>query len=204
MSITPLMPVYPRCGFRPVRGEGAWLISEDGSRALDFAAGIAVNLLGHSHPHLTKAIQDQAATLIHVSNLYGSPQGKPLPSGLWIPPLPIRYSLPIPALRRWSALLKPPVPITKAKAVTALRSSPLRTPFTAGRWRRFRPAIRRRCTRASCLCWKVSNMLILTILRAQRLPWGQKPLRFWLSLFRGGWSAPCIRCLYARPSDFGR
>jgi acetylornithine/N-succinyldiaminopimelate aminotransferase len=76
MSITPLMPVYPRCGFRPVRGEGAWLISEDGSRALDFAAGIAVNLLGHGHPHLTKAIQDQAATLIHVSNLYGSPQGE--------------------------------------------------------------------------------------------------------------------------------
>jgi acetylornithine/N-succinyldiaminopimelate aminotransferase len=76
MTITPLMPVYPRCGFRPVRGEGAWLISEDGSRALDFAAGIAVNLLGHGHPHLTKAIQDQAATLIHVSNLYGSPQGE--------------------------------------------------------------------------------------------------------------------------------
>ncbi|MEZ5710596.1 MAG: aspartate aminotransferase family protein [Blastomonas sp.] len=76
MSITPLMPVYPRCGFRPVRGEGAWLISEDGRRALDFAAGIAVNILGHGHPHLTKAIQDQAATLIHVSNLYGSPQGE--------------------------------------------------------------------------------------------------------------------------------
>lgn len=76
MTITPLMPVYPRCGFRPVRGEGAWLISEDGSRALDFASGIAVNLLGHGHPHLTKAIQDQAATLMHVSNLYGSPQGE--------------------------------------------------------------------------------------------------------------------------------
>jgi acetylornithine/N-succinyldiaminopimelate aminotransferase len=76
MSITPLMPVYPRCGFRPVRGEGAWLISEDGSRALDFATGIAVNLLGYGHPHLTKAIQDQAATLMHVSNLYGSPQGE--------------------------------------------------------------------------------------------------------------------------------
>jgi len=76
MTITPLMPVYPRCGFRPVRGEGAWLISEDGSRALDFASGIAVNLLGHGHPHLTKAIQDQAATLVHVSNLYGSPQGE--------------------------------------------------------------------------------------------------------------------------------
>lgn len=76
MSITPLMPVYPRCAFRPVRGEGAWLFSEDGGKALDFASGIAVNLLGHGHPHLTKAIQDQAATLMHVSNLYGSPQGE--------------------------------------------------------------------------------------------------------------------------------
>jgi acetylornithine/N-succinyldiaminopimelate aminotransferase len=76
MTITPLMPVYPRCGFRPVRGEGAWLIGEDGTRALDFAAGIAVNLLGHSHPHLVEAIQKQAATLMHVSNLYGSPQGE--------------------------------------------------------------------------------------------------------------------------------
>lgn len=76
MTITPLMPVYPRCGFRPVRGEGAWLIGEDGSRALDFASGIAVNILGHGHPHLTKAIADQAATLMHVSNLYGSPQGE--------------------------------------------------------------------------------------------------------------------------------
>jgi acetylornithine/N-succinyldiaminopimelate aminotransferase len=76
MTITPLMPVYPRCGFRPVRGEGVWLIGEDGRRALDFASGIAVNLLGHGHPHLTKAIQKQAETLIHVSNLYGSPQGE--------------------------------------------------------------------------------------------------------------------------------
>jgi acetylornithine/N-succinyldiaminopimelate aminotransferase len=78
MPITPLMPVYPRCGVRPVRGEGCYLISEDGKRYLDFASGIAVNLLGHGHPHLTKAIQEQAATLMHVSNLYGSPQGEAL------------------------------------------------------------------------------------------------------------------------------
>jgi acetylornithine/N-succinyldiaminopimelate aminotransferase len=78
MTITPLMPVYPRCGFRPVRGEGVYLYGEDGAKYLDFASGIAVNLLGHAHPHLTKAIQDQAATLIHVSNLYGSPQGEAL------------------------------------------------------------------------------------------------------------------------------
>lgn len=78
MSITPLMPVYPRCEVRPVRGDHCHLISEDGTRYLDFAAGIAVNLLGHSHPVLIGAIQQQAATLMHVSNLYGSPQGERL------------------------------------------------------------------------------------------------------------------------------
>lgn len=76
MPITPLMPVYPRCGVRPVRGEGCWLIGEGGERYLDFASGIAVNALGHGHPHLVQAIADQAATLMHVSNLYGSPQGE--------------------------------------------------------------------------------------------------------------------------------
>jgi acetylornithine/N-succinyldiaminopimelate aminotransferase len=78
MSITPLMPVYPRCEVRPVRGEHCHLISEDGTRYLDFAAGIAVNLLGHSHAGLIGAIQAQTATLMHVSNLYGSPQGERL------------------------------------------------------------------------------------------------------------------------------
>jgi acetylornithine/N-succinyldiaminopimelate aminotransferase len=72
------MPVYPRCGVRPVRGEHCHLIDEDGTRYLDFASGIAVNLLGHSHDGLIGAIQQQAATLMHVSNLYGSPQGEEL------------------------------------------------------------------------------------------------------------------------------
>ena len=76
MAITPLMPVYPRSPVRPVRGEGVYLFGENGERYLDFASGIAVNLLGHGHPHLSKAIADQAATLMHVSNLYGSPQGE--------------------------------------------------------------------------------------------------------------------------------
>jgi len=61
MTITPLMPVYPRCGFRPVRGEHCHLIGEDGRRYLDFASGIAVNALGHSHEGLIGAIQKQAA-----------------------------------------------------------------------------------------------------------------------------------------------
>jgi acetylornithine/N-succinyldiaminopimelate aminotransferase len=76
MAITPLMPLYPRCEVRPVRGEGVYLYGENGEKYLDFASGIAVNLLGHGHPHLTEAIQKQAATLMHVSNLYGSPQGE--------------------------------------------------------------------------------------------------------------------------------
>jgi acetylornithine/N-succinyldiaminopimelate aminotransferase len=76
MAITPLMPVYPRCDVRPVRGEGVYLYGENGEKYLDFASGIAVNLLGHGHPALTKALQKQAETLIHVSNLYGSPQGE--------------------------------------------------------------------------------------------------------------------------------
>ncbi len=78
MTISPLMPVYPRCDVRPVRGEGCYLFDEKGERYLDFSSGIAVNALGHAHPELTKVIQDQAATLMHVSNLYGSPQGEKL------------------------------------------------------------------------------------------------------------------------------
>ncbi len=78
MPITPLMPVYPRCGVRPVEGDHCHLIDEDGTRYLDFASGIAVNLLGHSHQGLIGAIQAQAAKLMHVSNLYGSPQGEKL------------------------------------------------------------------------------------------------------------------------------
>lgn len=78
MSMPALMPVYPRCEVRPVRGEGCYLIGERDERYLDFASGIAVNALGHGHPHLTRAIQEQTATLMHVSNLYGSPQGEAL------------------------------------------------------------------------------------------------------------------------------
>ena len=73
MAITPLMPVYGRCEVEPVRGEGCYLFDEAGNKWLDMAAGIAVNALGHSHPHLIGTIQKQAATLMHVSNLYKVP-----------------------------------------------------------------------------------------------------------------------------------
>src|SRR5690606_25472922 len=54
-------------------GEGSWLITESGERYLDFAGGIAVNSLGHSHPHLVKALTEQASKVWHVSNLYEIP-----------------------------------------------------------------------------------------------------------------------------------
>ena len=73
MTISALMPVYGRCEVEPVRGEGVYLYDAKGRKWLDFASGIAVNALGHGHPHLVKAIQDQAARLMHTSNLYKVP-----------------------------------------------------------------------------------------------------------------------------------
>jgi acetylornithine/N-succinyldiaminopimelate aminotransferase len=69
-----LMPVYGRSDVAPTRGEGCYLMDDHGNRWLDFASGIAVNCLGHGHPHYTAKLVEQVKTLIHVSNLYGSPQ----------------------------------------------------------------------------------------------------------------------------------
>ncbi|PWE55921.1 acetylornithine transaminase [Metarhizobium album] len=70
---TPLFETYNRIPLRFERGEGVWLITEDGERYLDFAAGIAVNALGHSHPHLVETLKTQGEKLWHLSNLYESP-----------------------------------------------------------------------------------------------------------------------------------
>jgi len=71
--ISPVLPTYAREDISFVRGEGAYLFSEKGDRYLDFAAGIAVNALGHAHPKLVAALTDQAARLWHTSNLYRIP-----------------------------------------------------------------------------------------------------------------------------------
>lgn len=64
------MPVFARYPMVISHGEGAYVTDTDGNRYLDFFAGIAVNALGHAHPKLVKAIADQAAKVIHCSNLY--------------------------------------------------------------------------------------------------------------------------------------
>ncbi|MFQ3242512.1 MAG: acetylornithine/N-succinyldiaminopimelate aminotransferase [Lentimonas sp.] len=68
-----LMKNYGPPAFNAVRGEGVYLYDEGGTRFLDFGSGIAVTSVGHSHPKWVKAVQDQAATLTHCSNLYGIP-----------------------------------------------------------------------------------------------------------------------------------
>ncbi|PTM55260.1 aspartate aminotransferase family protein [Phreatobacter oligotrophus] len=76
--ITPLMPNYARTELAFERGEGCWLVTADGRRVLDFGAGIAVNALGHSHPHLVAALTEQAQKLWHVSNLHNVPAAEKL------------------------------------------------------------------------------------------------------------------------------
>ena len=73
-----LLPTYARVDLAFERGEGAWLITADGERYLDFTSGVAVNALGHAHPHLVAALTEQAQKLWHVSNLYRIPQGERL------------------------------------------------------------------------------------------------------------------------------
>ncbi len=71
--MSPVLPVYRRSNITINRGEGVWLFSPDGKRYLDFASGIAVNALGHCHPHLVKALTSQVETLWHCSNMYRMP-----------------------------------------------------------------------------------------------------------------------------------
>lgn len=73
-----LLPNYVRAPIAFERGEGAWLVARGGERYLDFGAGVAVNALGHAHPHLVAALTEQAGKVWHVSNLYEIPEGERL------------------------------------------------------------------------------------------------------------------------------
>ncbi|MBB4063902.1 aspartate aminotransferase family protein [Gellertiella hungarica] len=73
VAATPLYNTYNRTPLRFTHGEGAWLTTENGERYLDFAAGVAVNSLGHAHPHLVAALTEQASKVWQLSNLYEIP-----------------------------------------------------------------------------------------------------------------------------------
>jgi acetylornithine/N-succinyldiaminopimelate aminotransferase len=72
---SPLMPTYPPPPVTFVRGEGSYLFDGDGRRYLDCLSGLAVTSLGHAHPAVAAALHDQASTLLHVSNLFGTEPG---------------------------------------------------------------------------------------------------------------------------------
>ncbi len=71
----PLMPTYGAPQVRFVRGAGSELWDGDGKRYLDFLSGLAVTSLGHAHPAVAAALAQQANTLVHVSNLFGTEPG---------------------------------------------------------------------------------------------------------------------------------
>ncbi len=73
-----MLPAYARVDLAFERGEGVWLTATNGDRYLDFASGVAVNALGHSHPAVVAAVTAQAQKVIHVSNLYRIPEGERL------------------------------------------------------------------------------------------------------------------------------
>ena len=78
MTTSHILPTYARVDLAFEQGEGAWLTATSGERYLDFTSGIAVNGLGHAHPHLVDALTEQARKLWHVSNLYRIPEGERL------------------------------------------------------------------------------------------------------------------------------
>jgi len=77
-----LLPVFARVDLGFSHGEGCYLFATNGDRYLDFTSGVAVNALGHAHPVLVKALQEQATKLWHMSNLFKSPDGEVLASRL--------------------------------------------------------------------------------------------------------------------------
>ena len=78
MTTSALLPTFARADLSFERGEGAWLQGSDGNSYLDFGGGIAVNSLGHAHPHLVAALVEQAQKVWHVSNLVRIPEGERL------------------------------------------------------------------------------------------------------------------------------
>jgi len=77
-----VLQTYKRQPVVFVRGEGVWLVADDGKRYLDLLSGIGVNVLGHAHPALVSAVREQVGELVHTSNLFFHPYQGPLAARL--------------------------------------------------------------------------------------------------------------------------
>jgi acetylornithine/N-succinyldiaminopimelate aminotransferase len=145
MSGSALYETFARAPLAFERGEGCWLVTGDGERYLDFAGGIAVNSLGHGHPHLVAALTDQAQKLWHVSNLYQIPGQERLGERLAETSFADKVfftnsgaealECAIKTARRWHYVNGRP---------ERFASSPSKAPSMAARWRPSRPAARQK------------------------------------------------------------
>src|SRR4029079_13892775 len=165
-----LLPTYARSELSFARGEGAYLYTTTGERYLDFASGVAVTALGHAHPHLVKALREQAKKLWHVSNLHQipeqarlgqappdatsirSPSSGGLPNASLTQPLQTMFSSPIPAPRRWSAPSRLRAATTsRTVRLSTIASSRSKAPFMAARWPPSQPEARQSTLKALAL-----------------------------------------------------
>jgi acetylornithine/N-succinyldiaminopimelate aminotransferase len=113
-----LLPVFARVDLGFERGEGAWLIATNGERYLDFTSGVAVNALGHAHPHLVAALQEQAhKTLAHVEPVQEPGRRAARRAAVRAELCRFRVLLPIPAPRRWNARSRSRANITPPRAI---------------------------------------------------------------------------------------
>ena len=153
-----LLPTYARVHLAFERGEGVWLIATNGDRYLDFTSGVAVNALGHAHPHLVEALTAQAQKLWHVSNLYEIPEAERVAAAAVRRKL-CRRRLLLQFRRRGdgSAPSRSRANIMRRTARrSGTASSPSKAPSTAARWRRSPPAGRRNISKASVRWSKAS------------------------------------------------
>ena len=157
--ISALLPNYARADLAFERGEGAWLWTVDGRRFLDFGSGIATASLGHGHPHLVKAIAEQAAKVMHTSNLYRIPQAERLAAAAGGRDV-----------RRQRVLLQlgrrgerghdqddAPGDVRRGQAGAVPRSSASKARSTAARWPRWPPPATSTTSTASGRRWKGST-----------------------------------------------
>src|SRR6185437_13088418 len=145
-----LMPTFARVHLAFERGEGVWLYATDGERYLDFTSGVAVNALGHAHPHLVEALKSQAEKLWHVSNLYDIPEDERAAERLCAASFADVVFFSIPGRKPANVRSRPPASIKRrADGRSAIASSPSKVRFTAARWQRSPPAVRRNISTGS-------------------------------------------------------
>ena len=151
------MATFARVDLAFERGEGVWLVTQDGERYLDFTSGVAVNALGHAHPHLVAAVTEQAQKLWHVSNLYEIPEAERVAQRLCAASFADVVFFcnsgaeavegAIKTARKYQAVSERP---------NATASSRSRALSTAARWRRSLPADKKNISKVSARWSRVS------------------------------------------------